>query len=158
MKILDACCGSKMFWFDKNNPDVTFMDIREYEDVLSDGRKLSIHPDVMADFRNMPFRDNTYDLVVFDPPHLIKAGENSWLAKKYGKLNKYTWKEDISKGFKECYRVLKPCGTLIFKWNEEQISLKNVLSCFNISPLFGNKRNKTHWLVFVKVEVKENVV
>lgn len=27
-RILDACCGSKMFWFDKNNPDVEFCDIR----------------------------------------------------------------------------------------------------------------------------------
>ena len=29
MKILDACCGSKMFWFDKNNQDTTYMDIRK---------------------------------------------------------------------------------------------------------------------------------
>lgn len=28
-KILDACCGSRMFWFDKENADVEFMDIRE---------------------------------------------------------------------------------------------------------------------------------
>ena len=99
MKILDACCGSKMFWFDKNNPNVTFMDIREIEDTLCDGRKLEIHPDVLGDFRNMPFQDNTYDLIVFDPPHLTKVGDNSWLAKKYGKLNPNTWKEDLSKGF-----------------------------------------------------------
>ena len=26
MKILDACCVSRMFWFDKENPNVTFMD------------------------------------------------------------------------------------------------------------------------------------
>lgn len=25
MKILDACCGSKMFWFDKENPNVTYV-------------------------------------------------------------------------------------------------------------------------------------
>ena len=23
---------------------------------------------------------------MFDPPHLLKVGKNSWLAKKYGKL------------------------------------------------------------------------
>lgn len=27
-KILDACCGSRMFWFDKKNPNVLFMDKR----------------------------------------------------------------------------------------------------------------------------------
>lgn len=33
-KILDACCGSRMFWFDKHNPYTTFMDIRkEYEEL-----------------------------------------------------------------------------------------------------------------------------
>ena len=36
--ILDACCGSRMFWFDKDNPNVTFMDIRDEECVLSDGQ------------------------------------------------------------------------------------------------------------------------
>lgn len=28
-KILNPCCGSKMFWFDKNNPNVEFCDIRK---------------------------------------------------------------------------------------------------------------------------------
>lgn len=28
IKILDACCGSRMFWFDKNESHTTFMDIR----------------------------------------------------------------------------------------------------------------------------------
>lgn len=31
-RILDACCGSKMFWFDKNNPDVEFCDIRSWNE------------------------------------------------------------------------------------------------------------------------------
>lgn len=148
-KILDVCCGSKMFWFDKNNPNVTYMDIRDFEDTLCDGRILSIHPDIIGDFRNIPFDDNSFDLVVFDPPHLIRAGKNSWLAKKYGMLDNM-WPKDLAKGFYECMRVLKPNGTLIFKWNEEQIKLKDVLSCFSQNPLFGNKRSKTHWLVFIK--------
>lgn len=32
-RILDACCGSIMFWFDKQNPDVEFVDVREFDDV-----------------------------------------------------------------------------------------------------------------------------
>lgn len=36
VKILDACCGSKMFWFDKENPNVTYMDIRRYSDILKE--------------------------------------------------------------------------------------------------------------------------
>ncbi len=148
-KILDACCGSRMFWFDRNHRDALYMDNRELEDTLCDGRKLIVSPDLKADFTNMPFSDESFYLVVFDPPHLVRAGDKSWLAKKYGKLNE-TWQDDLSKGFSECMRVLKENGTLVFKWNEEQVSLKEVLKCFDREPLFGNKRSKTHWLVFMK--------
>lgn len=98
-KILDACCGSKMFWFDKENENTVFMDNRSFKDTLCDGRALEIKPDIIGDFRHIPFEDETFYLVVFDPPHLLKAGENSWLAKKYGKLNLETWKSDLKKGF-----------------------------------------------------------
>lgn len=147
--ILDACCGSKMFWFDKNNKDVLFMDNRTLHDTLCDGRKLDIEPDIIGDFRNIPFGDNTFYMVVFDPPHLQKVGENSWLAKKYGKLSK-NWPDDLKQGFSECMRVLKPHGTLIFKWNEQQIKLSEILKVIDYKPLFGNKRSDTHWLVFMK--------
>ncbi|MFP3356868.1 SAM-dependent methyltransferase [Planococcus sp. SIMBA_143] len=149
-RILDACCGSRMFWFDKQHEGVTYMDKRELSDVLCDGRTLEVKPDIIADFRNMPFQDESFYMVVFDPPHLLKAGDDSWLAKKYGKLDPDNWQEDIAKGFNECMRVLKPNGTLIFKWNEEQVKLGQVLKAIDTKPLVGNKRSKTHWLVFMK--------
>ena len=149
IKILDACCGSKMFWFQKDRKDTIYMDNRKLEDVLCDGRKLEIKPDLIADFKNIPFPDNHFKLVVFDPPHLLKVGENSWLKKKYGKLD-HDWKEDIKKCFEECFRVLKEDGILVFKWNEEQIKLSEILSSTPQKPLFGNKRAKTHWLIFLK--------
>ncbi len=117
-RVLDACCGSRMFWFDREHDDVDFMDIRKIETRLSDGRVLSVDPDILADFRDMPFDDESYNLVVFDPPHLLRAGDKSWLALKYGKLGE-DWREDIAKGFRECMRVLKPNGVLVFKWNED---------------------------------------
>lgn len=150
IKILDACCGSKLFWFDKQNDFATYMDIRE-ESYEICGKKVNVKPDVVADFRNMPFEDNTYDLVVFDPPHLKWAGQKSIMKAQYGQLNKDTWPDDIKRGMTECLRVLKPTGTLIFKWNENQVKLKEVLKAIEpISPLFGNRRAETHWLVFMK--------
>jgi hypothetical protein len=149
--ILDACCGSRMFWFDKQNKNTVFMDYREIEDTLCDGRKLEVKPDIIADFRNIPFPDNSFKLVVFDPPHLLKVGENSWLAKKYGKLNS-NWPNDLKTGFAECMRVLETYGILVFKWNEEQIKLSEILANIDFKPLFGDKRAKTHWLVFMKQE------
>lgn len=149
VRILDACCGSKMFWFDKKNDDVLFMDNRQFKDILCDGRTLEVNPDLIADFRNMPFEDNSFYLVVFDPPHLLRAGETSWLAKKYGVLDQ-NWKADIKQGFNECIRVLKPNGTLILKWNEEQIKTAEIIKAIGKKPLFGNRRSKTIWLVFMK--------
>ncbi|HAQ8229504.1 TPA: SAM-dependent methyltransferase, partial [Enterococcus faecium] len=51
-KILDACCGSRLFWFDKNNSDVTFMDCRQQYEELSTGHVINVDPDVVADFRD----------------------------------------------------------------------------------------------------------
>ena len=86
--ILDACCGGRMFWFDKNHPQVVYMDNREYgPEKLSNRATLEVKPDVIADFRAMPFDDNSFSLVVFDPPHLFRVGKNSYMAKKYGALD-----------------------------------------------------------------------
>lgn len=72
---------------------------------------------------------------------------------QYGQLDKDNWPEDIKQGMSECMRVLKPNGTLIFKWNENQVKLKDVLKAIEpYSPLFGNRRSQTHWLVFMKEE------
>lgn len=68
-KILDACCGGKMFWYQKQNPHVLFMDIRKECCTLCDGRVFEVSPDIMADFRHIPFPDESFHMVVFDPPH-----------------------------------------------------------------------------------------
>ena len=148
--IIDICCGSRMFWFDKNNDNTIFMDERKIETKLCDNRKLIVNPDIIGDFRNIPFEDKKFKLVIFDPPHLINLGQNSWLALKYGKLLP-TWEDDIRKGFEECFRILDDYGVLIFKWNEEQIKLKDILKLTDNTPLFGNKRSKTHWIVFMNI-------
>lgn len=153
IKILDVCCGSKMFWYDKENKDTIFMDIRkeilEFKD-RDKLRKSFVNPDIIADFRDIPFDDNYFDLVVFDPPHLSKIGDKSWLAKKYGKLNKDTWPDDLEKGFSECMRVLKDSGVLIFKWNDYEIHINEVFNKIKYRPILGDKRGKTRWLVFIK--------
>lgn len=148
--IIDVCCGSRMFWFDKRNPAVVFMDNRVVEQTLCDGRKLEIKPDLVADFRHIPYPDNSFYLAVFDPPHLVRAGKNSWLGAKYGKLGP-NWPADLKTGFDECMRVLKPYGVLVFKWNETQIKLSEILCAVGESPLFGHRKGKTHFLVFMKL-------
>jgi len=152
--ILDACCGSKMFWFDRTNPEALFVDKRREEHVLKDSsstggtRSLVVDPDIQADFTALPFPDESFPLVVFDPPHLIGNGASGWLAKKYGALST-DWRDDIRKGFAECFRVLKAEGTLIFKWNEHCIPIRDILALTQHKPLFGNRCGKTaksHWI------------
>lgn len=150
--ILDACCGSRMCWFNKNNPIVTYMDIRDEQCTLCDGRTLNIHPDVVGDFTKMPFADKSFKLVVFDPPHLLKVGQGSWLAKKYGILPR-DWPTLIKTGIDECFRVLDSNGILIFKWNEDQVTVKQILKVIQRNPLFGHttgRHGKTHWMCFMK--------
>ena len=155
--ILDACCGSRMFWFDKENPLVLFTDIRDEEHTLCDGRSLKVHPDIVSDFTNMPFLNESFKLVVFDPPHLLNVGKESWLAKKYGKLPE-DWPRVIKKGIDECFRVLENYGVLIFKWNEDQITVKEVLKAIGRQPLFGHttgRHGKTMWMCFMKLPINE---
>lgn len=151
-RVLDACCGAKMFWFDKNNQDVVFQDVRRESHTLCDGRKLVISPDVLADFRNMPYEDECFFLVVFDPPHLRKIGTTSLMGKKYGRLPD-DWKKMIREGFDECMRVLKPNGTLIFKWNERDIPIRTLIGVIGREPLFGyttKSGGHTIWMAFMK--------
>ncbi len=151
MTVLDVCCGSRMFWFDKADRRTLFLDNRTVETVLCDGRTFSISPDMLADFRELPFPDASFPLVVFDPPHLLQAGAGSWLATKYGVLGQ-DWREDIRRGFAECFRVLTPLGTLVFKWCEEQVSTAEILTLATEAPLFGNRKGKTIWVVFQKAK------
>lgn len=148
-RVLDACCGSRMFYFDRDNPEVLYADNREVETTLCDGRQLLIKPDIQMDFRQMPYEDSCFKVVVFDLPHLVHAGTGSWLAQKYGILP-VDWPEYLKQGFSECMRVLEPDGLLIFKWNEDQIKLSEVLRVFDKKPLLGDQRGKTRWLVFIK--------
>lgn len=97
----------------------------------------------------MPYADNSFKVVVFDPPHLREAGTGSWLAKKYGILPK-DWKMYLKQGFDECLRVLEPDGLLVFKWSEDQIKFSEVIKTFGEKPLLGDQRGKTRWVVFIK--------
>lgn len=145
-----------MFWFDKQNPRVLFADKRVAEKghiTLYPGRNHSVKPSIVADFRNLPFEDKAFKLVVFDPPHLL-AGETSFMAKKYGTLKNTDWQTDIRLGFASCWRVLEDYGILIFKWNETSIPLKEILPLCPAAPLFGHKSgkaSKTHWLAFMRI-------
>lgn len=94
-RILDPCCGPRSMWFDRENPDAIYGDIRRETVTVTDqshgredgSRTLRIEPDVLLDCRDLPYDDDTFRLVAVDPPHLERAGPKSWMAARYGKLN-----------------------------------------------------------------------
>jgi hypothetical protein len=152
--ILDPASSMRSFYFDKKDKRVLFGDIRVKEThLLTNGQTIHIEPDEVMDFRAIPYPDETFKVVVFDPPHMLNLSEKSWMRKKYGVLDKETWRDDLTKGFAECFRVLKDEGTLIFKWNEVSIPLKDILALTPYSPVLGHpsgKRMGTHWVLFMK--------
>jgi SAM-dependent methyltransferase len=157
-KVLDACCGARMFWFDREDPRAVFLDKRHETHVLPDvssrggSRTLVVRPDVLGDFTMLPFDDARFALVCFDPPHLTRNGDTSWMTKKYGTL-KGDWRAMLRAGFEECFRVLKADGVLVFKWAEGDVPVSEVLALTPERPLFGSQFGKTaksHWLVFMK--------
>jgi SAM-dependent methyltransferase len=153
-----------MMWFDRHHPDVEYGDKRKETIVVTDRshgkqdgtRELRIEPDTILDFRDLPYPDESFALVAFDPPHIARSGPKSWLAAKYGKLAD-SWQQDLAAGFRECFRVLRPDGVLVFKWNETHIPLSQILPLSPFPPLFGQvsgRRGMTHWIVFMRPNAK----
>jgi SAM-dependent methyltransferase len=153
--VLDACCGGRMFWFDKQNPLAFFIDNRTVEPHMvgkgRNARKFAVQPDAVMDFRDMDFADNSFYLTVFDPPHM-RDNAAGYMSMKYGKLPK-EWAEYLRAGLDECFRVTKPNGVIIFKWNEVYLPTSKLIEALGRQPLFGhttNNRGTTKWLCFIK--------
>lgn len=160
--VLDACCGSRMFWFDRTDKRSLCLDIRagewptDFGTRCTKGRKpIKVAPDLLGDFTNMSFPSESFYVVVFDPPHHTKkhyGSGDSIMRNTYGMLPE-GWEDMIRKGFQECFRVLKPMGILIFKWGAREIPVSKVLTLTPHKPLFGHvtgAKKHTHWMTFIK--------
>jgi len=168
MKILDATCGFKGIWYQKNHPFVTFMDKRKTK-LMSNHpigyrRKININPDVVSEWKDAPFPDNYFDMIVFDPPYLIWVNDKkeSTLDKSYGYLRKETYRKEIKEGVEKLFKILKPEGVFILKWCENSIPVEEIIKLMPYSPLFGsNTKSKGHtanfWIVFIKYNVNRRL-
>jgi hypothetical protein len=162
--ILDATAGFRMMWFDKKHPNCIYLDQRP-----------ECEPDIVGDFRDLKqFADETFRLIVFDPPFWLKHGstEQNNMGKNFGYLEPETWQVDLKQGIAELWRILRPFGILFGKWSTYQISAHEFLKLFPCRPLIyqvtaarqflprGHKKSyaahveekvKTCWFCFMKI-------
>ena len=173
MKILDATCGTKAMWYEKNHPFVTYIDIRKGHFFYWNKKKarkatqFKINPDILMDFTNLNFPDCSFDMVIFDPPHFVrknKEDNKNAMTERYGSLLSENWKQVLQKGINELFRVLRPEGIFIFKWSETDKSIDSVMKLFPYKPILGNKNRfnprrdkESFWLVFLKYDVNNKL-
>ena len=167
-EILDATCGGRCIWLpdQKDHDNTLYIDRRELEPGFhgQEGRTYAVEPDEVQDFRDLPYADESFNLAVFDPPHAKRADGMDQLkgimTKKYGALHAETWQADLEAGFEELWRVLRPGGTLVFKFADNAVDFENVLELAPVDPLFGTTSKKTNvetrWFVFYKPESARN--
>jgi len=164
MKILDATAGTRSIWYQKSNPFTLFMDKR-YEKVYRRDeininshtqRIMKIYPDIIGNWERLPFKDNSFDIIIFDPPHLIKKNNGKILqsmVKMYGFFYEDNYKYILETGIKELFRTLKPNGQFILKWCECDKPVEDIIKLFPYLPLFGSRtgqKNNNHWITFIK--------
>lgn len=154
-EILDVCCGGKHFWFDKNDPDTLYLDRRtEPKGSIPGQRNWTVSPDIIGDYRKLNdlFEEESFSLIIFDPPHKIKS-DRGIITKKYGSLGS-EWESDLKEAFNQIWKILKVNGTLIFKWCDLDISVRSVTDLFEIKPKMGTVTkkgvNNTYFLVYFK--------
>lgn len=109
--ILDTTVNSGRFWRGSKR-DVIGLDIDPKH-----------RPTVCADNTAMPFRSDTFDAVVYDPPHIPNQGRDRskdfnkrfGLGERSAKEHGYTFAHTYPPFMREAYRVLREEGVLFAK-------------------------------------------
>jgi len=146
MRILDLSAGKRSIWFDRLYKDTVFVDIRP-----------EVHPTVVADTTELPFANEFFDFIVFDPPH-VTHGPGSTMAQYYGAFPAEVIRDIVKLSAKEAFRVAKDDSFMAFKWNDHDVKLQRILQLMEgWEPLFGQKvagrdkhRSGSYWVLLRK--------
>lgn len=157
--ILDVTAGYRIMWGkNRDDPNVVFIDQRR-----------SVKPTIIAVWAYLPIRSGVIQGAVDDPPHMLYESKGKPMAfnfvERYGKLNPLTWKKDLAANFEELMRVLEPGAQILYKWNDNHISIRRLLACLPCYPdraavMVGSRgvrrpgstepRSRTWYMIFVK--------
>ena len=110
---LDPTCSFRNWWSEEDVSGVVFTDNRG-----------EVHPDVLCDAGCLPFRDEFFEEIRCDPPHMIQ--KNYWKSKdssigssyfyRYGNFNnRKEWLSFLHEINQEFHRALKCEGKLLLK-------------------------------------------
>ena len=152
--ILDATAGNRMMWRHLENKE------SEYIVFIDKEPGLKIPPDIVCRWDDLPFPNDRFLCVIFDPPHTYgfgdksvhsdpKAAKGSWWGNP---TTRGEWIRDIVSGQREFARV---SPTLCFKWNDCKLNLWNILSCLTEwKEIYRRRvfssgrlgRSRTHWV------------
>ena len=91
---LDVTYGSGNFWKGEQHIDVIAHDLNP-----------SRAPHGEMDFRDLRYGDQSFDVVLFDPPHMADAGEESVLGERFGSYSNDELKNVVQEGAREAWRV-----------------------------------------------------
>jgi hypothetical protein len=157
--ILDVTAGYRCMWGkNRDDPNVIFIDQRR-----------EVKPTIIAIWAYLPIRSGIIDGAVKDPPHMLYVSKGKPMAfnfaERYGILNRETWEKDLAAGFEELMRVMAPGAQLLYKWNDNHITLKRLLACLPCKPdrkaaMVGSRgvrrpgstepRSRTWYLIWIK--------
>jgi len=156
--ILDSSAGNRMMWSNKNPPLTVFMDKET---------RLRTPPDVFGCWESLPFRDNAFRCVIFDPPHKFNRRSGFWADPEspnyYGAdIRREKLTSGIYHGTREFLRIAE---RLCFKWSDDEISLQRILSLFpkEWAETYrrGDDKIRVHgntmwWITFLRSPSKKN--
>ncbi len=158
--ILDATAGNRAYRKNKNPPHTVFMDKE---------MGLSRPPDIFGVWQHLPFRDDVFQHVEFDPAH-SKFGRKSIHMNPLGHGQKGggTWWSSLETGwigtfFKAQKEFARVSDILCFKWNTTSHALEKVLIIFeewietyrkNHTSNMKRGKSETWWVTFTRKETK----
>jgi len=94
---LDVTYGSGAFWDGSAHVKVTAHDL--------DPRR--VPPDGLMNFLRLTYANDSFDVVIFDPPHLADTGDASIMGERFGTYQNQQLGEHIAQGTLEAWRVAR---------------------------------------------------